>query len=102
MNRPAFEKFRNLINSVKGRFCGVQFTKKDVSERTMCIQPAKLKFHLKGDNASEAAQRAVETRKANYPHLMPVWDTAKAAPRSVNLLTVTRIRVDGHTHNFAT
>lgn len=91
---------RKLIESAKGRFAAVTFTKKDGSLRQMRVQPAKLKFHVKGDAASQAAQKAVETRKARHPHLLPVWDTEAAAPRSVNLATVSRIAVNGAVHEF--
>ncbi len=91
---------RDLIRSAKGRFATVTFIKKDGSERVMRVQPAKLKFHVKGDNAAPSARKAAETRKARHPHLMAVWDADKAAPRSVNLLTVTEIRLDGMAHVF--
>ncbi|WP_425051519.1 hypothetical protein [Psychromarinibacter sp. S121] len=91
---------RDLIDSAKGRICAVTFTKKDGSERTMKVQPAKLKFHVKGDAASEPARRASATRAARHPHLLPVWDTEAKAPRSVNLATVSRIAVNGHIHEF--
>ncbi|MEM6890770.1 MAG: hypothetical protein AAF636_21945 [Pseudomonadota bacterium] len=91
---------RALIESAKGRFVSVVFTKKDGSLREMRVQPAKLKFHVKGKAASEAAQRAVETRKARHPHLLPVWDVEASAPRSVNLATISRIAVDGAVHQY--
>ena len=91
---------RALIESAAGRFASVVFTKKDGSQREMRVQPAKLKFHVKGSAASEAAQRAVETRKARHPHLLPVWDVEASAPRSVNLATVSRIAVDGAVHEY--
>lgn len=92
---------RELISSAGGRFSTVTFTKADGSERTMRVQPAKLKFHVKGDAASESAQRAVKTRAKRHPNLFPVWDADKAAPRSVNLATVSRIVVDGTSHSYA-
>lgn len=91
---------RKLIESAGGRFASVVFTKKDGSRRQMRIQPAKLKYQVKGDAASEPAQRAVETRKARHPNLLPVWDVEASAPRSVNLATVSRIAVNGVVHEF--
>ncbi|MEO0894203.1 MAG: hypothetical protein AAFY35_16500 [Pseudomonadota bacterium] len=91
---------RALIESAKGRFASVVFIKKDGSQREMRVQPAKLKFHVKGSAASEAAQLAVETRKARHPHLLPVWDVEASAPRSVNLATVSRIAVDGAVQEY--
>ena len=80
--------------------CRRIFTKADGTERTMCIQPASLKFHVKGDRASQSARTAARTRAIRHPHLMPVWDADRAAPRSVNLATVSRIAVDGHVHHY--
>lgn len=94
------EEKRDLIKSAKGRFATVTFTKKDGSARVMRVQPAKLKFHVKGDRAVASARKAVETRKARHPHLMAVWDTDKAAPRSINLATVTEVRLDGMAHAY--
>ena len=81
-------------------FAAVTFIKKDGSERTMQVQPATLKFHVKGDAASEAAQKAVETRALRHPHLLAVWDAEAKAARSVNLATITRIAVNGTVHEF--
>lgn len=92
---------RELIESAKGRFCSVTFIKADGSERVMKVQPATLKFNVKGDSASEAAQRATATRKARHPHLMPVWDAEARAIRSVNLATVQMIAIDGHAHAYS-
>ena len=91
---------RELIAAAKGRFAAVTFIKKDGSERTMQVQPATLKFHVKGDAASEAAQKAVETRALRHPHLLAVWDAEAKAARSVNLATITRIAVNGTVHEF--
>lgn len=96
----ALTEKRELIESAGGRFASVVFTKKDGSRRQMRVQPAKLKYHVKGDAASEPAQRAVETRKARHPNLLPVWDVEASAPRSVNLATVSRIAVNGAVHEF--
>lgn len=65
---------RDLIQSAKGRFAAVTFTKKDGSTRVMRVQPAKLKYHVKGDAAAPSARKAVQTRKARDPHLMAVWE----------------------------
>ena len=40
---------RNIIASSKGRFASITFTKKDGTVRKIRVQPAKLKFHLKGE-----------------------------------------------------
>lgn len=96
-----FATKRDLIASAKGRICAVTFIKKDGSERIMKVQPAALKFHVKGDEATEAGRKAAATRAIRHPNLLPVWDAENNAPRSVNLATVTRIAVGGAVHRFA-
>ena len=91
---------RELIASAKGRFASVTFTKKDGSRRVMRVQPATLRQHVKGDGATEAGRKATETRAQRHPNLMPVWDAEKRSPRSVNLATVSQIKVNGVTHEF--
>lgn len=49
---------------------------------------------------SEADHRAAVTRTRRHPHLMPVWDVDAAAPRSVNLATVSRIAAGGAVHTY--
>ncbi|MGK7654819.1 hypothetical protein ACSQ76_21235 [Roseovarius sp. B08] len=100
--REAQEDKRAIIDSAKGRFASVTFTKKDGTERVMRVQPATLKFHVRGAAASEAAQKAAQARAERHPHLMPVWDAEAQAPRSVNLATISRIAVNGAVYNFAT
>ncbi len=99
--RPDLAAKRDLITSAGGRFCAVTFTKKDGTERRMQIQPAALRFRLRGEAASDAAKRATFTRQDRHPHLLPVWDVRAKAPRSINLRTVSRIAVNGHVHSFA-
>jgi len=94
------ERKRQLIASAKGRFASVTFTKKDGSIRVMRVQPATLRQHVKGPDASEPARRAAQTRAERHPHLLPVWDAEAQAPRSVNLATVSRIAVNGSVHEF--
>jgi len=97
---PDYAAKRDLIASAGGRFCAVTFTKADGTERTIQVQPATLQRHVKGDAATEAGKRAVQTRKARHPHLLPVWDAKAQAPRSVNLATISRIAVDGIVHEY--
>ncbi|OWY02310.1 hypothetical protein [Thioclava sp. IC9] len=91
---------RKLIASAKGRFASITFTKKDGTRRVMRVQPATLRQHVKGVDASDAGRRAAETRAQRHPNLLPVWDAEKKAPRSVNLATVSQIKVNGVTHEF--
>ncbi|QDL91009.1 hypothetical protein FDP22_03930 [Paroceanicella profunda] len=96
-----FSEMTSLIHSAGGRFCAVRFVKKDGTLRTMRIQPATLARHVAGPSASERAQKAFATRKERHPNLLPVWDAAKAACRSVNLATVQSITVNGRTSFYA-
>ena len=98
---PAYAEKRALIETASGRFCAVTFTKKDGTERTMQVQPATLKNHVKGDAATDAGKQAVANRKATHPNLLPVWDAKAKAPRSINLATVSRIAVNGTVHEYA-
>ena len=91
---------RALINSAKGQFCSVTFIKKDGSRRVMIIQPAKIKFEVKGDDACEAAKKATATRQERHPNLFPVWSVDAGAIRSVNLDTIEKIRVGGQEFAF--
>lgn len=95
-----FAAKRALIAGAGGRFCGVTFIKADGSRRVMLVQPAKLKFHVKGDTATEAGRKATATRAERHPNLLPVWDANAKAPRSVNLATILSIKVNGATHSF--
>lgn len=96
-----YKEKRELIASSAGRICAVTFIKKDGSERVMKVQPAALKFHVKGDDATDAGRKAAATRAIRHPNLFPVWDAENKAPRSVNLATVTRIAVGGQVHLFS-
>lgn len=89
-----------LIASAKGRFIRVDFHKVDGSERMMIVQPAKLKFEVKGDEASASAKQGVETRRARHPNLLPVWDVQKEGIRSINMDTVFKIVINGEVHNY--
>lgn len=95
-----FAAKRALIAAAHGRFCVVTFVKADGSRRVMRVQPAVLKFHVKGEAASEMGRKAAATRAQRHPNLLPVWDAEAKAPRSVNLATVLTIKVDGATHTF--
>ena len=95
-----YDKMKSLINSANGKFCSVTFIKKDGTRRCMTIQPAKLKFEVKGADGSESHQRGAATRAANHPNLFPVWSVDAKGIRSVNLDTVETIKVGGESHKF--
>lgn len=91
-----------LVASAKGQFCSVTFIKKDGSERLMNIQPAVIKGHIKDpDEVRDIDKQRTAARKANNPHLLPVWDVQKQGIRSVNLDTVTQIKVGGEVFKYA-
>ncbi len=92
-----YNQIRGLVKSAGSRFMSITFIKKDGSERLMQIQPMGLAKHVKGDKASESAQRAVATRATNNPNLLNVWDVHKKAARSVNMDTVLRLVIAGQT-----
>ncbi len=95
-----FAAKRSLIAAAQGRFCVVTFIKADGTRRVMRVQPAALKFHVKGDATTEAGRKAAAARAQRHPNLLPVWDTEAKAPRLVNLATVLSIKVDGATLSF--
>jgi hypothetical protein len=82
------------MDTKPGRLLCVDFIKKDGSDRRMLIQAGQVEKHVTGCK-TDSSRRAVETRQARHPHLIPVWDHGKQAIRSVNLKTVERIKVDG-------
>lgn len=91
------ENIKYLIESAGSTFIGVDFIKADGTHRTMNVQTHAGFSLLRGDAASETAKAAVAKRKANNPQLMPVYDVANNAWRSINLDTVQRITIRGTT-----
>ena len=59
-----------------------------------------MKPRLKGDEASESAKKAVQTRKANNPNLFAVYDVQKHEIRSINLDTVYKLISKGNVWEF--
>lgn len=99
--KPA--QLRALIETAGSRFISVEFEKKDGSPRKMLVNPARLGAHLRRDVAekSESHQRGAETRKANNPHLLNVWDEIAGGPRTINLDTLNFIKIDGVSYSVA-
>lgn len=95
-----YNQISSLIYSNKGRFCSVTFIKKDGSTRKMSIQPSSITSRLVGEAASDSAKQATETRKANNPNLLPVFDAQKKEIRSINMDTIVSIKANGVTYNF--
>lgn len=72
----------------------MSFIKKDGTDRTLNIQPNAVWTHL-AQNPSPSALRASRTRQRRHKHLLPVYDVAARRIKSINLDTVTSVRVDG-------
>jgi hypothetical protein len=89
------ENILSIIKSAGATFLAVEFFKKDGTARTMQVQLPAIQKHLVGDAASDSAKQGVDTRKANHPELLPVFDVAKGAIRSINLDTLFAVTVRG-------
>jgi len=94
-NPRRYAQIKALAKTAGARFITCEFIKVNGEERRMTIQPLALAKHVKGDTASESAQRGAKTRAANHPNLWNVWDVHKRAPRSVNMDTLAAIIIDG-------
>lgn len=81
------------------RFVTFTFTKADGSARhlTTCNRAT---VGLAGDAAEPARKRAVKTRATNNPHLLNRYDVRAKGWRSVNLDSVTVLRLEGVTLIF--
>jgi len=100
MSQDKYSQIAKLIYGAGGRFCSATFVKKDGSLRHMQIQPAAIKNYLVGEDASESAKRAVQTRKANNPNLLPVLDCSIKEIRVINMDTIQEVVVDKVTYKF--
>ena len=90
-----YATIRDIIDGQGSRIFSVEFVKKNGMYRSMQVQAATLPKRVKGDKASEKAQRAVATRKANYPNLYNIWSMDANAPRSFDMDAVLRITGSG-------
>ena len=86
------DMLRTLLEGCGSRFALVTFVKKDATVRQMLIQHAATKFRVKGESASEQAQRAAKTRAENYPNLFNTYDVDRREIRSINLDTVLHVK----------
>lgn len=101
------DKIKSIIREARSSIISVKFKKKDGTLRTMSFN-ARYKGKLKGLNASESAQRAVETRKVNNPDLINVIDLAvkrktkkeEASRRSFQCETVVSVKSGGKVYEF--
>lgn len=90
-------QIRALIETAGSRFISVEFVKKSGELRKMLVNPARLGAVVRKEtfDKSESHVRGAATRKAANPHLLNVWDEIAGGPRTINLDTLTQIKVDG-------
>lgn len=100
-NERKYAQIKALLATAGARFISIHFTKKDGSDRQITFNPAAAPKRVKGDEASESAQKAVKTRATNNPNLVNVWDNGKQSFRSINMDTIYRIKVDGVTYDLS-
>lgn len=91
---------RNLLDEAGSQFVTVEFTKVDGTNRIMTVQNEALKNLVKGEDITEAAKKAVETRKRNNPNLMAAYDVNLKEIRSINLDTTHAVRTNGKDYRF--
>lgn len=92
-------QIRAICSTAGSRFVRFTFIKQDnsVRELTTCNTAT---VGLVGDDASPERQQAVAKRAANNPHLLNRYDVHAKGWRSIDLDTVTELRVDGVTTSF--
>ena len=95
------DRLRTIVNSAGSRFVSIGFVKKDGSKRTITCQNACIATRAKGSTASDSAQRAVDTRKRNNPHLMNVFDINADGFKSVNLDSIFAIHIDRQAYDVS-
>ena len=101
------EKIKDIIRQARSSIISVRFRKADGTIRTMSFN-ARYKDGIKGVDACESAQRAVETRKANNPDLINIINlaakrkTKKAAAswRSFQCESVLMVKSGGKKYEF--
>jgi hypothetical protein len=84
----------DMLIRANGRFVSVTFVKKDGTLRRLNIQPEAVATHTTGCK-TEAAKRAVHSRRKNNPHLLPVYDVQAGQIKSINLHTIREACADG-------
>lgn len=100
-------QIKSLIAASGSKLMSITFIKKDGSERVMTFNP-KMVRAVKGNKASESAQKAVASRKVNNPNLINVMDQVAfnsgkpevACWRSINTDTVTQVKSGGEVLNY--
>ncbi len=87
---------RSVLDDAGSRFLSATYTKVDGTVTKRVFQTKAGRALLAGDAASDSAKQAVETRKANHPNLVSLYDMTAHGWRSLNLDTVREIAVEGH------
>lgn len=97
---------KDILDKAGSHIVSIKFTKKDGSERDIKVN-ARMMQGLKGEDASESAKKAVETRKQRNPNLIPVIDfdlyketkDASQCWRYVNASNVIEMSADGRKYD---
>jgi len=90
-----YSEIAHFIESNGSKFMTIEFVKKNGEKRSINFNPRAAKNHLVDEYKSASTAQAVETRKANNPHLLAVWEhnnsDGSTKFRSINMDTVLRI-----------
>jgi hypothetical protein len=100
-NEARYRQIRALVATAGARFVSITFIKKNGEERTMVYNQLAAAPRVKGEAASEQAQRATATRAERNPNLLNVWDNGKQAFRSINMDTIKTVKVDKVEYHIA-
>jgi len=102
------DNIQAILDKAGSRIVSINFTKKNGELRHIMVN-ARMMQGLKGEDASESAQKATETRKAAHPELIPVMDfelykagtEASKCWRYVNSKNVIDMTADGVHYEFS-
>lgn len=108
MTMTKVQKIKQLLEQNGSKLCSIEFLKADGSLRKMQVQ-LKSTLGVKGDEASEQAQRAAKARKANNPDLLNVMDVQlrqKGVPesgcwRSIHVDKILKVKADKVEYSFS-
>lgn len=76
----------------------VTFIKKDGSTRKMNVRFGVTKGVI-GEDASDSAKQALQTWKENNPNLIRIFDVEANGFKTINLLTILSLKIDGKIYN---
>lgn len=106
-NMTKADKIKQILKENGSKICSVDFVKADGTLRKMQVQLRSTKG-VKGEDASEQAQRATKARKENNPDLINVYDVQlkkkglpdAACRRSFHADTVFLVSAGGEKYSF--